>query len=112
MRIGIFVITLFLFGSPVQAQTSAASASSCFQVIEGNADVPPAAPILLDRCTGETFVLTRLRRGGGIAAPFEWVPLTKGRAAETETSSSTPTVKSPAAGKAGCFTYNGRSYCP
>lgn len=99
------------------ASAQTASPEACFQVIEGQADVPPAAPLLVDRCSGATFLLARTRRDGKTA--FEWVPITKaapGTVAESVASPAPPSPPSPAprskgAGRDGCFIYNGRSYC-
>lgn len=104
---------LCLCTSPAAAQQTP-PATACFQVIEGSADVPPAAPLLVDRCTGETFVLTRARRGEGKA--FEWVPIAKAAAGAVAEAAPAPPPRPPASAKAaskeGCFTYSGRNYCP
>jgi len=91
--------------APTQAQQQdpAGQPSICFTVIEGRTDVPPGAPILVDRCTGETFVLTRSR--GQIA----WSPIAKTSADRPETKA---VAKSPAGPKKGCFSYSDRTYCP
>jgi hypothetical protein len=89
------------------AQT-AADTSPCFHVIEGQANVPPGAPVLVDRCTGNTFVLVRAKGG---ATAYRWAPI--GRSGEGETVAARPSSAVPRAkATANCFSYNGRSYCP
>lgn len=84
----------------------------CYQVIEGQPDVAPAAPILVDRCSGKSFVLSRGRSG---SRSYKWVAIGKAadvspREARSATARHSPTIRG--GGKKGCFTFNGRSYCP
>ena len=115
MRIAVIGVAFTLTLSDARAQAPP-PAGPCFRVIEGHADVPPAAPMLVDRCSGETFVLMRSRRGDDKSVRFEWLPIAK----SAPGSVATPTAPAPprpassakAATKDGCFTYNGRAYCP
>lgn len=91
------------------AQTPATSLQSCFQLIPGQPEVPPQAPLLLNTCTGEAFVLTRAKRANARSAPFEWLEIAKPGVAATDPTKGAPEAK---AGRDNCFTYNGRSYCP
>jgi hypothetical protein len=102
---------LFSVGPALTASANdlPASSSACFSVIAGRPDVPPAAPMLLDGCTGETFVL---RRSLGHSGRYEWVALAKGNATAAKASERVLPSKPPQVGKIGCFTYNARSYCP
>jgi hypothetical protein len=84
----------------------------CYQVIEGQPDVAPAAPILVDRCSGKSFVLSRGRSG---SRTYKWVAIGKAadispRAARRTTARANPSI--PGGANKGCFTFNGRSYCP
>ncbi len=99
--------------SGTAAAQERATVEACFLVIEGQADVAPNAPMLIDRCTGSTFVLTRTRRDGKTA--FEWVPISKATASTADQSRQQqspgpPSAKTPI--RDGCFTFSGRSYCP
>lgn len=107
MRLVAVGLGMIAGASAAQAQAPPTS-GPCFQVIAGQADVAPAAPMLVDRCTGETFVLVRGPRNDGKAASYVWTPLGKS-AAEPAVR---PTSTAKAATKAGCFDYNGKSYCP
>jgi hypothetical protein len=83
-------------------------------VIEGQADVLPNAPLLVDRCTGATFLLARTRRDGRMG--YAWVPIAREPAGAAVESAPASEPRSSAAAKAaakeGCFTYSGRTYCP
>ena len=84
----------------------------CYQVIEGQPDVAPAAPILVDRCSGKSFVLSRGRSG---SRSYKWVAIGKAtyvapRAARSATAR--PNTSNRGGDNKGCFTFNGRSYCP
>jgi hypothetical protein len=86
--------------------------SICYQVIEGQPDVAPAAPILVDRCSGKSFVLSRGRSG---SRSYKWVAISKAtdvspRAARRPTARANPSIRG--GDNKGCFTFNGRSYCP
>lgn len=85
-----------------QAEDSTIPQSICFTVVEGRPGVLPGAPMLVDRCTGETFVLTRSR------SAIAWVPITKASADRPDAKA---VAKAPT-GKKGCFTYGDRTYCP
>ena len=85
---------------------------ACFQVIEGQPDVAPAAPILVDRCSGKSFVLSRGRSG---SRTYKWVAIGKAadvspRAARRATTGPSSSIR--VGDTKGCFTFNGRSYCP
>lgn len=83
----------------------------CYQVIEGQPNVAPAAPILVDRCSGKSFVLSRGRSG---SRTYEWVAIRK--AAEslkaTRSAAAGSSSKIEAGDRKGCFKFNGRSFCP
>lgn len=98
---------VLIAAQPVAAQTPP-DTSPCFQVIAGQPNVPPGAPVLVDRCSGDTFVLVRAK---GRNAAHRWVPLSKSNADSTEAAGpASPRSRTKAA--ANCFSYNGRSYCP
>lgn len=98
--------TALLIADPASAEPAAAA---CFQMLPGQADVLPHAPLLLNTCTGEAFVLTRTKRAGTGSAPFAWMPIARPAAGRPDSArgAGAPT----ATGQANCFTYNGRSYC-
>lgn len=112
---GIALLSRLLLSLVVIFSASAASVQAqettftCFSMIEGQADVPPAAPLLLNRCTGDTFVLRRSPKDPG---GFAWAALSKAGSAAAEPQRPPLELKSSNVGKSGCFTYNSRSYCP
>ena len=109
------VISVTLVFSTMQAHAQeepAAPSSACFAVIEAQPGVLPAAPILVDRCSGQTFILTKKRRGD--PTTYEWVAIGKAesrsRAPAKPARSTASSAKIPA--RANCFSYNGRTFCP
>jgi hypothetical protein len=85
----------------------------CFEVIAANPKGPPGAPILVNRCSGETYLLTRMRRNGQKSATFQWVPIDKaisGAAGEPPLQGATSKAIKPTPN--GCFVYNQRIFCP
>ncbi len=96
-----------LIADPASAQPAG---TACFQVLPGQTEVLPQAPLLLNTCTGETFVLIRAKRPGPKSAQFEWLEIAKPGAGSSESTKGAPAATGPA--RDNCFTYNGRSYCP
>ena len=103
-------LAVIVSASSASAQEQAQDATSaCFSVIAGQADIPPASPLLLNRCTGDTFILRRSPKHPG---GFAWVALPKSGTVAAEPQRPPPELKSSSVGKSGCFSYNSRSYCP
>jgi hypothetical protein len=85
---------------PAASQSPPPAEGACFEIAFPAPGNLPAGPILLNKCTGATHILTRFDRGkSGIT--YEWVPVA---------------VRAPpdASAKAGrkCFTFDGRHFCP
>jgi hypothetical protein len=78
----------------------------CFELHPPTPAHPPHAPLLLNRCTGETFILIAGKSTKRRAAPagYLWQPVSKGGATAAV---STP---APATGSK-CFSYDGRKFC-
>jgi hypothetical protein len=87
--------------------------SRCFAVIEGKSDVPPGVPILVNTCSGQTFMLSRSRRGSKQRS-YQWIPITQPKqSGQTEQRTSRATTRtSKQATRQGCFSYGGRTFCP
>ena len=91
---------------------------ACFEVIVPRRQTPPA-PLLVNRCTGATWLLMRTGEagveGGRVRLPYRWValeadrPLPAGRE-EHVTAPSTPSAKAAIPGK-NCFEFTGRRFC-
>lgn len=77
----------------------ASSASTCFEILPAERNVVPASPILLNKCTGSTYVLTRKR------SRYEWVPIGRREGPRP--------VPKPAKETSGrkCFYFDGREFC-
>lgn len=105
------IAAVLILGSAASASaqdTPTPPPSTCYTVVEGRPDVPPGAPLLVDLCSGDTFVL---RRSHGHPPTFTWIALTK-ETASAKASALTPSARPASAAQLRCFSYNGRSYCP
>ena len=66
---------------------------ACFEIVTPASSNAPEV-MLLNKCTGDTYVLSRTPRQKG-GAKFEWVPTKAGKSAPK-----------------GCFMFEGRTFCP
>jgi hypothetical protein len=91
-----------------------APTGACFSIIAGNSDKPGAGAFLLDRCSGQSWILVRSHQSKGgpsyrwspIAGPFER-PTAPAESAATK---SRP-VESTATKSSKCFTFQNRRFC-
>ena len=78
-------LTIRLINSPALAETpapttttspSSAATTTCFDVVPLAAEAPPHGPILVDRCTGHTWLLLRVNlEKNGKTFTYRWLPL-------------------------------------
>lgn len=93
--------------------TAAAHATACFDIVRPLANTAAGA-ILLNRCTGQTWVMvrTRLRRGQRLA--YRWLPIEREttKVAANPPALIAPRVHLPAGPNSNrCFTFQGRRFC-
>lgn len=100
--------TVVIALSPVAHAQGAGSASTCFEVIPARPNVEPPVPIMIDKCSGRSWVLVR---NGKI---YRWSMI----ATETDkpkTADRAPMEgggpAAPDSGSQKCFTFNGRKFC-
>ncbi len=76
----------------------------CYELLPAEANVLPASPILINKCTGQTYVLARARSG----AAYQWVPIAVGDGKDVK-----PAPKGTGSAPAGrkCFSFDGRHFC-
>jgi hypothetical protein len=94
------------------AQTPDRDASPCFEIIAPQPNAQPRSPVLLNKCTGDTWLL--VPRQGRRARGYHWVRLALGEPAATATPAKPRTAAPPVAATAGaqkCFVFNGRRFC-
>jgi hypothetical protein len=98
--------------SPHTQSPGTQSPATCFSVIEAKANVPPGAPILVDACSGATFIL--MRTGRGDRKSYMWRPIARGTGAAPPVAKASATAAraAPATDRSGCFSYSGRTFCP
>jgi hypothetical protein len=96
------VVAVAVLGSIIESVAQEASKTACFDIIIGVADTQP---ILLDHCSGQTWMLTRNGRRSGQAA-YRWIPLATGSGEPPQLQSENRVV-----GSGKCFTFQGRRFC-
>jgi hypothetical protein len=87
---------------------------ACFDIVRPATDMAAGA-ILLNRCTGETWLLVRSRNRNGKAFVYRWHPIGRGTmkvAAIPPSAPVAPRVRLPASPNSDrCFTFSGRRFC-
>jgi hypothetical protein len=108
----IAALLIELPAADASAETAEAQASLCFDVINVRNTAQPEGAILLNRCTGQTWLLTRnARRGGALGYRWNLLAADGGEISKPlprpEARMSTPVR--PSTGK--CFSFQGRQFC-
>jgi hypothetical protein len=69
----------------------------------------PGAPLLINKCTGQTYVLTRVTVHRKSAGPYtyRWQPIA---VSDTPEAAPKPATAAPTGHK--CFSFDGRQFCP
>jgi hypothetical protein len=107
IRGGLAAAIVLLPGAAI-AQTASAP---CFELIPARARIEPPVPMLVDKCSGRTWMLVRSGR-----AAYRWAAIDT----ETEKPKATdrPAIDTGPADKAAkdgsgakCFTFNNRKFC-
>jgi len=100
-------------GGTAFAQTVPAS-GPCFDIVDGHSDVS-AGQILLNRCTGRSWILTRTTRNGEVA--FRWIAIPS---PEPDSAAASPPRRAALThhvwqplrpDDTRCFNFAGRRYC-
>jgi hypothetical protein len=69
-------MTLGLHG---RAQAQTAPQGPCYEISAGNPNLAPYSPILIDKCTGKTWILSKVTlREGKQDCVFRWSPVRVG----------------------------------
>ena len=93
--------------------------TECFELVAARAGTIPGAPMLINKCAGTTYVLTRQGKSGesSRAAPdpsYAWVPIAiieKPVKAESAPVLKSKREEAKAASGKKCFTYDNRTFC-
>ncbi|MFM1814790.1 MAG: hypothetical protein RLZ98_1485 [Pseudomonadota bacterium] len=116
-------VAVAFLGSSLAGPSIAEDAKSptlvpCFEVIRGSGNIEPAAPMLINKCTGETFLLKRLRGSADASAGYAWVPLvTRRRNVKPQAASKyrgrgrNYIKRRKALASPPCFKFDGRTFC-
>jgi len=103
-----------LLGNAAVARAAdSARDAACFEVIRPHPQTHPRVPLLLDRCTGATWLLVRGESRGPLG--YRWAPLDAPPTVQTTKSdigNVVPKVgETQAPPTANCFVFAGRRYC-
>jgi hypothetical protein len=111
----IAVAAAIMLGLPGAAAAQTATAP-CFELIPARPRIEPPTPLLVDKCSGRTWILKRTGRGG-----YRWAAIDADngmpKATDRPPTDNQPTNKAdnPSAEKEGdgkkCFTFNNRKFC-
>jgi hypothetical protein len=100
------LVALALIASPTKAaRAQDTQAGACFNIIVGNADKPEAGAFLLNRCSGQSWILVRARSASKGSPSYRWSPV-----AGPFDRPSVP-VESTATKSSKCFTFQNRRFC-
>ncbi len=93
----------------VEAQSPPPPDGVCFEMVPAIPKTLPGTPILLNKCTGDSFVLSRMPPNAPGArkaeATYEWLPISRVAAEGKAKFEKSGTVG------AKCFSYDGRHFC-
>jgi hypothetical protein len=108
-------------GASAQTPEAPQPGGFCFEVIAAHGDAQAPGAILLDRCTGQTWVLNKTYRPAGKGSRgtqvfYRWKPIAteNTRVAFNPPAASRPAVSRPAASplaREKCFVFGGKRYC-
>lgn len=109
IRFGLAAVAVLAFHGLAAAQTAS---SPCYELIPARPRIEPSAPMLVDKCSGRTWLLTRAGRGG-----YRWAaidadtdqPKAADRPPTDDKQASNPGSKGEDGKK--CFTFNNRKFC-
>jgi hypothetical protein len=117
--VGQFLISACMLAVPIDVALAQATMpeNACFQIMATPAGAGPSSAILLDRCTGQTWILARIyqavtKKGRANNVAYRWEPLSKEateRPPPTQTPKPAPTGATATGDK--CFTFQGRRFC-
>lgn len=102
-------LSTLVFAQSASAQgPDAGKPATCYEVIPAQANAYPRTSMLVDKCGGRTWLLTKSRRAAG----YSWVRVTTDDAGPVPQASATSAkaASSPSDSR-NCFTFNNRRFC-
>jgi hypothetical protein len=99
----VLALTALLAGA-VRAQD--AQTGGCFSIVTGNTDRPEAGAFLLNRCTGESWILVRAHQSAKGGHSYRWSPIQAGPSHVPSSPAGSAAAKSSK-----CFTFQNRRFC-
>jgi hypothetical protein len=93
--------------APPPAMAQSAPATACFEMFPAETNAPPGMPLLINKCTGETYLLARVpSKAKSSAGGYRWVPI---GVSDGKDEKPVPAAGPPAGRK--CFSFEGRHFC-
>jgi hypothetical protein len=102
---GCLVALASVANSSGAARAQDAQTGGCFSIVTGNTDRPEAGAFLLNRCTGQSWILMRAHQSAKGGHSYRWSPI-----AGPSDPPSRP-VESAATKSSKCFTFQNRRFC-
>ena len=100
-----------LTGACAGAAAAQEQRGPCFDVVAGPAETRPIGAILLNRCSGQTWILVRTYRPAAKGNPGQYVYQWSALASEGPEARLREPTPAPAAGGDKCFVFQGRRFC-
>jgi hypothetical protein len=95
-----------LFAGSAVAKTAESGLTACYEVIAPQPNALPRTPLLVDKCSGRTWLLTKSARGAG----YRWARVSTEEAAPSSGAAQAKAPEQPANSR-NCFTFNNRRFC-
>ena len=109
-RSAAFLVAVTLIGL-VPGRAGAQAQDGCFEVVAAQGNL--AGSILLNRCSGETWLLVKTNATENGSSAYRWRPIaveeTGSAPAPTQAQVPVPPLPKMTGGK--CFTFDGRQFC-
>lgn len=91
-----------------QSVPPAPADGACYEMFAAEINTLPGSPMLINKCTGQTYVLTRAPAKKAAGGPtYRWLPIAMDDAPAVKAQ---PATAAPA--NRNCFTFDGRQFCP
>jgi hypothetical protein len=91
-------------GGALRAQE--AQTGACFNIVMGNTDKSEVGAFLLNRCSGESWILMRARQSAKGGRSYRWSHIDAGPSGPPS-----PPAERATANSSKCFTFQGRRFC-
>jgi hypothetical protein len=104
------VVGVLMGRASAQSPQAEQPAGVCFEIIAAQAGTEPGSAMLLNRCSGQTWLLLKIYQAATRRFVYRWSPLGSATSETAPPSGrGSPEFTKPTDGK--CFTFQGRQFC-